>query len=193
MVEQSEDLGGEPWPNLGRFLCHRAVALPRSGYKGAGGSPVTNNDILRRLRFALDQSDAQVLELLRSVGHKLSPHALPFYLLREDDPNVVLCPDDTLRAFLDGLILARRGPRDPGSSAAPEGPMSNNLILRKLKIALDLKEADMLAILKLGGMELSSSELAALFRARSHRHFRPCGDQLLRNFLGGLTLYRRGV
>ena len=154
---------------------------------------MTNNDILRRLRFAFDLSDAQLVEHLRSVGHTLSPHALPFYLLREGDPEMVLCPDDTLRAFLDGLILARRGPRDPSIPAASEGPLTNNLILRKLKIALDLKEADMLAILKSGGMELSSSELAALFRARGHRHFRPCGDQLLRNFLAGLTLYRRGV
>lgn len=151
---------------------------------------MNNNDILRRLRFALNQSDAQVLELLRLVERPVDPPLLTSYLAKDTAPEFVPCPDDVLRAFLDGLVLQRRGPRDPASPAPRPDRLDNNLILRKLRIALDLKEPEMLTVLKLGGMEISPSELGALFRSEGHKHYRPCGDQLLRNFLKGLTARR---
>jgi uncharacterized protein YehS (DUF1456 family) len=71
--------------------------------------------------------------------------------------------------------------------------LTNNAILKKLRIALQLKEDDMVGILKLAGVDISTSELTALFRKEGHRNYKECGDQFLRNFLKGLTLrYRTG-
>src|SRR5690606_38572426 len=90
-------------------------------------------------------------------------------------------------AFLNGLILEKRGAKPNSEATAPlEDSLSNNIILRKLKIALELKEADMLEIMRLSGMPLGRAELSALFRHPEHHHYRPCQDQLLRNFLKGL-------
>jgi uncharacterized protein YehS (DUF1456 family) len=92
-------------------------------------------------------------------------------------------------AFLDGLITSRRGPRDESTRPAPsDGLLNNNLILRKLRIALELNDADMLAIFRQAGVSLSKAELSALFRGVGQRNYKECGDQLLRNFVRGLTL-----
>lgn len=153
---------------------------------------MVNNDVLRRLRYALHQTDAQCIALLASVGVQVTDWELLAYMTREDEPAFVACPDRVLSGFLDGFVLQRRGPRDPSTPAPPEGRLTNNLVLRKLRIALEFKEADMLEVLALGGMTISASELGALFRSPSHKHYRPCGDQLLRNFLAGLTIKLRG-
>lgn len=70
--------------------------------------------------------------------------------------------------------------------------MVNNDILKKLRIALKLKDTDILEILKLAGMELSAAELGALFRTPDHRNYKVCGDQVLRRFLDGLIIKLRG-
>lgn len=155
---------------------------------------MTNNDVLRRLRFALDLSDGEVLRLTRLGDAPITPDELRAWLCREEDPGFEPCPGEIIDALLDGLILHRRGPRDPRAPAPPQpARLDNNLILRKLRIALELKERDMLEILARGGMRLSASELGALFRGRDHPHYRPAGDQLLRHFLRGLTDRYRGV
>ena len=154
---------------------------------------MNNNDVMRRLRFALDWSDAELRRLAGLGGFEIAPTGLGAWLAREGDPEFEPCPDEALDAVLDGLILHRRGPRDPGGRAPDPGRLDNNLILRKLRIALELKEADMLDLLRIGGMDLSPSELAALFRGRRHPSYRPAGDQLLRHFLRGLTVKLRGV
>jgi len=70
--------------------------------------------------------------------------------------------------------------------------MTNNDILKKLRIALELKDTDIIEILKLAGFETTKSELSALFRNESHRNYKECGDQILRNFLNGLIIRNRG-
>lgn len=72
------------------------------------------------------------------------------------------------------------------------GSMNNNDILKKLRIALELKEEDIIEILKLTDFELSKSELSALFRKEGHRNYKECGDQILRRFLDGLIIKNRG-
>ena len=128
------------------------------------------------------------------VGVSVTPDALLGYFEREESFSHVLCPDAVLVALLDGLVLHRRGPPAEGSAARPRDDLfDNNLILKRLRIALEMKEPDMLQVLRLGGMDISPSELSSLFRARGHKHYRPCMDQLLRNFLKGLTIRLRGV
>ena len=70
--------------------------------------------------------------------------------------------------------------------------LSNNDILKKLRVALELKDDDILQILKLVDYEISKTELSAVFRKEDHTNYMPCGDQLLRNFLNGLIIYKRG-
>ncbi|MDO9188928.1 MAG: DUF1456 family protein, partial [Sulfurimicrobium sp.] len=98
-------------------------------------------------------------------------------------------------SFLDGLIILRRGKMEP----RPEEPvkkqerrLTNNAILKKLRVAFELKEEDMHKILELAGFSVSKPELSALFRLKGHKNYRTCGDQLLRNFLKGLVIRQRG-
>lgn len=70
--------------------------------------------------------------------------------------------------------------------------MTNNDILKKLRVALSLKNTDIINILKLVDFNITESELGAFFRAEDHPNFKPCGDQLLRNFLNGLIIFKRG-
>lgn len=150
---------------------------------------MTNNDILRRLRYALNMDNTGIIRLFTLGGHALSQEDLDLLLKKDEEPGFVECPDVLLSAFLDGLITSRRGAREAATDAAET--LNNNLILRKLRIALELKDADMIRILEAGGMEISKSELSAFFRKPGHRNFVFCRDQLLRKFLSGLATISR--
>ena len=73
-----------------------------------------------------------------------------------------------------------------------ERTMTNNDILKKLRIALELKDTDIIEILKLSDFEITKPELSAIFRNADHRNYKECGDQILRNFLNGLIIRNRG-
>jgi uncharacterized protein YehS (DUF1456 family) len=155
---------------------------------------VINNDILRRFRYALNISDATMLEIFALSGHAIEPAMLAGLLKKEDENGYVECKSKVMAFFLDGLIIQKRGKSEamPGQAKQADAPLTNNAILKKLRIALEFKEEDMLATLKLGGMEISKSELSALFRKEGHKHFKECGDQFLRSFLAGLAIRQRG-
>ena len=153
---------------------------------------MTNNDILRRIRFALDLSDPQMVKTFAKGGAKVSQDEVVANMAKEGEANAVECSDTLLGQFLDGLILERRGPRKEGSPAPkPDADLTNNAIFKKLRIALAMHEKDVLAALAAGGQKLSKGELTALFRNPEHKHYRTCGDQVLRNFLNGMTRLRR--
>ena len=154
---------------------------------------MTNNDILRRLRYALSLNDTKLKKIFSLGGHDPTSEDLKAYMGRDDEPHSVSLSDPLLGLFLDGLILTFRGPKDSSKGQRPpEEELTNNAILKKLRIALSFQEADMLAVLDAGGSQLSKSELTALFRKPNHKHYRPCGNQILRNFLKGLTTRLRG-
>lgn len=150
---------------------------------------MTNNDILRRLRYALGLGNATIIDHFNKGGHALSLQDLDLLLKKDDEQGFVNCPDVLLAAFLDGLIISRRGPSDHGTDVSE--PLNNNLILRKLRIALELKDTEMLRILLAGGLDVSKAELSALFRKPDHRNYKPCRDQLLKKFLAGLSTLSR--
>jgi uncharacterized protein YehS (DUF1456 family) len=146
------------------------------------------NDILRRVRFALDLGDAKVTGLFALTGSILDPAVLATMFMKEDDEGFVLCPDATAHRFFAGLILSRRGVRD----GVPPEPvrtdrLSGNDVLWYVRIALALRDTDIVDILKTGGMNIDRTELSAFFRKKGHPNYRPCQDQLLRYFLAGLT------
>jgi uncharacterized protein YehS (DUF1456 family) len=148
-----------------------------------------NNDILRRVRYALDINDSAMIGIFGLSGHEMEQSTLTGLLKKEDEKGFVECSNAVMRLFLDGLILYKRGSLESKSAQTkkPEPHLTNNAILKKLRIALELKEDDMLGILKLADVDISSSELTALFRKEGHKNYRKCGDQFLRNFLNGLT------
>lgn len=154
---------------------------------------MTNNDILRRIRYALDLPDQQAIELFRLAGIELGQAQLLSLLAKEEEPHFHSCSDGQLLGFLDALILQRRGPRQDGDTAPrpTASEQMNNLIFKKLRVALELKEEDILGMLALAGFKVSKTELTALFRKPGHKHYQACGDQFLRNFLQGLALHLR--
>ena len=150
---------------------------------------MTNNDILRRFRYALDISNPKMLEIFRLAGHELDQTTLVSLLKKEEDEGFRPCDNGLLGAFLDGLIILKRGVREgePAETPGTAGALTNNVILRKLRIALEMRDDDVVAVMKLAGVTVSKSELGAFFRARGHKNYKECGDQFLRSFLKGLT------
>ncbi len=155
---------------------------------------MTNNDILRRLRYAMDIKDLTMIEIFKLSEYEIAQSNLTDLLKKEEDKGYVDCSDEVLGLFLDGLIIHKRGKSEmmPGHVVKRDLPLTNNGILKKLRIALKFREDEMLGTLKLAGMSLSKSELSALFRKEGQRHYKECGDQILRNFLKGLTTRFRG-
>jgi uncharacterized protein YehS (DUF1456 family) len=155
---------------------------------------MTNNDVLRRVRYALDLGDSTMIDIFRLANHTMQLQFLINMLKKEDEPGYMECADVALEHFLDGLIIYKRGPREakPGQEVKKCIPLTNNAKLKKLRIALELQEDGMREIMNLAGMPVSGPELTALFRKEGHKNYKPCGDQFLRNFLRGLTIRFRG-
>lgn len=153
-----------------------------------------NNDILRRIRYALRLNDDSMLEIFKIGGTVLDSVKLTNILKKEDDEGYAPLNNKSMTAFLDGLITKKRGVKENSAQLpAITEIFNNNMILRKIKIALEFKEEDLLAIFKRSGMEVSKSELSALFRQKDHKHYKECGDQFLRNFLTGLAGYKKAT
>jgi uncharacterized protein YehS (DUF1456 family) len=150
---------------------------------------VINNDVLRRLRYALNITDIKVLELFKLADYEMSRPELESIFKKEEEPGYVECGDIVLERFLEGLVISRRGRREGDEGSKRESPprLSNNDILKRIRIALQLKDDDLVAILALAGVHPTKSEISALFRRVGQPNYRPCGDQFLRNFLVGLT------
>ncbi|MGB3725423.1 MAG: DUF1456 family protein [Glaciecola sp.] len=147
------------------------------------------NDVMRRLRFALSLDNSATINVFKHVNYDLDEDYLMNMMRKEDEDGFLPCRDKILALFLDGLIIKHRGKQEgaePKVLKAGER-LSNNDILRKIKIAQSYQQEDMMKILRTGGFPVGKSELTALFRKPDHRSYRPCGDQLLRNFLQGMV------
>jgi len=153
---------------------------------------VLANDILRKLRYSLDLKDKEMIQIFHAPGNEIPEIQLHTLLKKEDDKEFVLCSQALLSTFLDGLIIFYRGPL---KKTAPVGSapvrINNNDVLRKIRIALIYQDTDMLEVFKLSGMEIGKSELTSFFRRKGHKHYKECGDQFLRHFLQGLSLYKK--
>ncbi len=181
-----------------------------------GNISLDNNDLLRRLRYALSCDDAQTAKLIQLGGGQATAAKAASWRVKDTDPQFAPCSAATISSFLDGLILEKRGPKeekapspwpsrtknkqtapaaaDAGGSesgrAQPE-QMDNNVVLKQLRIALSLRSNNVHEILKAGGSAMSESEASALFRKPDARNYRQCGDQVLRQFIAGLVEQRK--
>jgi uncharacterized protein YehS (DUF1456 family) len=151
---------------------------------------MTNNDILRRVRYIFDFSDSKMIAIFGLAGHQVTREQISDWLKKDDDPACQECSDTLLAIFLNGLINDKRGKKE-GPQPEPEKSLTNNIIFMKLKIALNLKAEDVLEIMDLADLRMSKHELSAFFRRPDHKHYRDCKNQILRNFLKGAQLKYR--
>jgi uncharacterized protein YehS (DUF1456 family) len=149
---------------------------------------MTNNEVLRSIRYLLNVSDAKLVEILELAGCEVELSDITAALRREDEPGYVELPDEVMAYFLNGLVLHKRG-KDPARPPQPlDLPITNNVVLKKLRVAFQLKDTDVIRLIeKQGTLKISKAELGAFFRAPDHRNYRECGDQYLRNLLKGLS------
>lgn len=164
---------------------------------------MTNNDILIRLRYAFDIKDTDMVEIFKHGGVEVTRDEVRMLLTKpkeeSDGFDDILCTNFMLESFLNGLIIFKRGKQDP-KPGQPEGPVMslangghvNNVLLKKVKIALSLTSEDIIDILKSAGVTISKGELSALLRKEGHKNYKECGDKYARNFLKGLAIKYRG-
>ncbi len=151
---------------------------------------MNNNDILRSIRYTFDFSDNAMMDLFGLGGETVTRADVSNWLKREDDPDYQGLHDIDLAIFLNGLIIHHRGKKE-GDQPVAEKTVNNNMIFRKMKIALNMKDEDILEILSKVDRHISKHELSAFFRNPSQPQYRPCKDQVLRNFLQGIQLKYR--
>ncbi len=152
---------------------------------------MTNNYILRQLRYTFDYSDSQMIQIFHIAGKEVSRSEISNWLKKEDDPDYKNLVDKNLSYFLNGFIIDRRGKKE-GHLPIAESKLNNNIILRKIKIALNLKDEDILELLSYANFRLSKHELSAFFRKPTQSQYRKCKDQIIRNFLYGLKIAYAG-
>ncbi|SEM93185.1 Uncharacterized conserved protein YehS, DUF1456 family [Mesobacillus persicus] len=167
-----------------------------------------NNDILIRLRYALDIKNTDMVEIFKLGGIKVTKDEVLKMLTKpkedydddfdyeiEDDESMKL-NNGTLESFLNGLITFKRGKQEP-KPGQPETPALsnesvNNILLKKVKIALALTNEDMIDILAKAGVTVTKGEIGAILRKKGHKNYKECGDKYARNFLKGLAVKYRG-
>jgi len=148
---------------------------------------MSNNDILRSIRYTFDINDFLMIEIFGKAGVEVDRSTVANWLKKDDEEEFKPIYDKDLAAFLNGFIIIKRGKKE-GKEIVNEKSLSNNQVLRKIKIALSLIDEDMLNMLKAAEFRLSKHELSAFFRNPSQSQYRDCKDQVLRNFLKGLQL-----
>ena len=146
-----------------------------------------NNDVLRQIRYIFNYSDDQMIALFIQADVVVSREIVSFWLKKEEDEAYQEMKDIELATFLNGLINLKRGKKE-GPQAIPETELNNNIIFRKLKIALNFKDIDILEVFDLVDLKVGKHELSALFRNPNQSQYRECQDQFLRNFLYGLKM-----
>ena len=147
---------------------------------------MTHNDVLRSLRYLLNVSDAALADIIRLGDGEASTADVLAFLKKEDEDGYRACGDQVMARFLNGLVTYKRGKDESRPPQPVELPVTNNTVLKKLRVAFELKDGDIIALLQRNGLSVSKTELSAFFRRPDHRNYRECGDQLLRYLLKGL-------
>lgn len=166
-----------------------------------------NNDILIRLRYALDIKNSDMVEIFKLGGVELTKEEVLKILTKSNDSEIeydhdlgenedhIKCDDNTIEAFLNGLIIFKRGKSDQPNrpvQSLKSNESVNNILLKRVKIALALTSEDMLDILAAADVIITKGELGAVLRKEGHRNYKVCGDRYARNFLKGLAIKYRG-
>jgi uncharacterized protein YehS (DUF1456 family) len=148
---------------------------------------MTNNDVLRSVRYILNVSEAKLIDIISLADFHVSKDDITSFLKQEDEEGYKNCGDKVLAYFLDGLVIYKRGKNKSGHTQPIEIPITNNIILKKLRVAFELRDTDIISLIEKSGLKVSKTELSAFFRKQDHRNYRDCGNQFLRNLLRGMA------
>lgn len=166
--------------------------LAGHGANVMGDDWMLNNEILRMLSRVLEADAADIAALARLSSVEANAADVEPLLLRQGEPGWRECSDLFLAHFLEGLVINQRG-RDESRPQRPiEAPVTNNMVLKKLRAAFELREEDMHAIFEAADVVLTKAELNALFRKPGNKHYRACSDELLQSFIEGMALSGSG-
>jgi uncharacterized protein YehS (DUF1456 family) len=150
---------------------------------------MNNNDVLRSIRHVLNLDDSSIVDIFRLAEHTIDQPTVSRHLKEPEEDGYLECADNLMTIFLNGLITYRRGKSD--DKPAPSKPivtqLNNNVIFKKLRIAFDLKEDELIELMSLADYDVSKNELSAISRKAGHKHYRECDDNFLMGFLVGLT------
>jgi uncharacterized protein YehS (DUF1456 family) len=151
---------------------------------------MTNNSALQKIQFAFHLELADVLRIYERVHYPMDTQLATGYFIDNKHENYVACPNQALAAFLDGLIIERRGPseKNPIPAEFPKLAMDNNDIFKKLRIAMDLHSEDVEVVLGRANLDLTNIDLSAIFRKKGHKHYKVCSDKILESFLIGIRI-----
>lgn len=164
---------------------------------------MTNNDILIRLRYAFDIKNIDMAEIFKLGGIDVTKEDITNMLMKvnEDEEvpeNYKKCNNKMLEGFLNGFITFKRGAKisptgEKEAAPQPTGKESaNNMLLKKVKIALALTAEDVTDLIADGGnIKVSKGEIGAILRNPTHKNYKECGDSFARYFLRGLTAKNR--
>lgn len=171
---------------------------------------ISNNDILIRIRYALDIKDIDMVEIFKLGGIEVTKTDVLKMLVKSknnyhdeadivENDDVIPCNHAMLESFLNGFITFKRGKQAPKPGQPDRQAIAvrntenvNNLLLKKLKIALALTSEDIIDLLEKVGVSITKGELSALLRKEGHKNYKECGDRYARNFLKGLAVKYRG-
>jgi len=144
------------------------------------------NDILFKLKTALSLTNKEVIKAYALAEYEMREERLNNILKRRQDKGYEEATYEELGIFLDGLVLLKRGPSDKVASNNEAVALSNNLILKKVRVAMELKERELVILFALAEVVLSKRQIGSLFRKEGGKNFKVCSDELLISFLEGL-------
>jgi len=161
---------------------------------------MNNNDIIIRLRYALNIKNADMITIFDLGGVTIDEQQLHDLLTKQTpeakrDEKVSIT---MLESFMNGLIISQRGHKT-GADLKPIPPTFdmtnderiNNVVIKKLKIAMGYTSDDLMSFMKTAGITISKSELSAILRRPDHRNYKAAGDRYLRNLLKGMAMTYR--
>ena len=149
---------------------------------------MTTNQILKQIQTILGVDDVSIHGIFILADKTIPKQRVLGYLKEPDDKEFLDCGYAALGIFLDGLIIYKRGESSSKPNTEEEIKINNNFILKKLRIAFELKDVDMYAIFGRVDIDITKSELSSLFRKEGHKNYRACPDSIIQLFLEGLQI-----
>ncbi len=151
------------------------------------------NVVLKKIQMSLALTESDMGRIFEKGDYTVTPEMLGGFLVESPtEEGYLKCPNRAVLAFLEGLIIDRRGPNPKKSVAGtvPDTTLDNSDVFKKLRIALDLHEEDIQILLQHSDVYLEKNDFSAIFRKKGHKHYKVCSDPVLEAFLHGVELSR---
>lgn len=154
---------------------------------------MTNNSALQKIQYALRLTHEDLERIFKLIGFEITEAQIKGYFMDQKHEDFLPCPPIALSAFLEGLILEKRGvnEKSPTPPVPSNTPLNNNDIFKKLRVAMDFHGEDIAVVLDRANATVHPHDLSAYFRKDGHKHYKNCPDAILESFLLGIRLCRR--